>query len=99
MRINKGNPLSVGREKFLIRKRSKDQRWLKGLWEFPMFNEVPKGKLTHVGSCRHTITHHRLEVQVYRGTLAHTKGFQWQAFDEVPMSSLTKKIMSVGGKF
>lgn len=67
----------------------------RGLWEFPMYNEVPEGKLTRVGSCRHTITHHRLEVQVYSGTLANRKGFQWREFEEVPVSSLTRKILGV----
>jgi adenine-specific DNA glycosylase len=67
----------------------------RGLWEFPMFNEVPDGKLTHVGSCRHTITHHRLEVQVYRGKLESTKGYEWKEFSAVPVSSLTRKIASV----
>jgi A/G-specific adenine glycosylase len=67
-------------------------RQAKGLWEFPMFNGLPAGELTHVGSCRHTITHHRLEVQVYSGTLQHSEDFKWQKFTEVPASSLTKKI-------
>src|SRR6188474_3043738 len=30
----------------------------RGLWEFPMFSELPAGTLTRAGSCRHTITHH-----------------------------------------
>jgi A/G-specific adenine glycosylase len=67
-------------------------REVKGLWEFPMFGELPAGSLTHVGSCRHTITHHRLEVQVYRGSLEKSEGFQWQDFGKVPVSSLTRKI-------
>ena len=67
----------------------------RGLWEFPMGGELPEGKLTHAGSCRHTITHHRLEVQVYQGTLASKKGYQWQQFEAVPVSSLTRKILTV----
>jgi A/G-specific adenine glycosylase len=66
----------------------------RGLWEFPMSNDVPRGKLQHVGSCRHTITHHRLEVQVYAGKLASTKGYEWKEFAAVPVSSLTRKIFS-----
>jgi len=69
----------------------------RGLWEFPMFNEVPEGKLAHVGACRHTITHHRLEVQVYQGKLRSTKGYEWKNLDEVPVSSLTRKIAGVSG--
>jgi A/G-specific adenine glycosylase len=66
----------------------------KGLWEFPMSNELPDGKLTHVGSCRHTITHHRLEVQVYTGTVKRTTGLEWKDFKNVPVSSLTRKILN-----
>ena len=68
-------------------------RQSKGLWEFPMFGELPAGTLAHVGSCRHTITHHRLQVQVYTGTLANPQGFAWQTFKDIPSSSLTRKIL------
>jgi A/G-specific adenine glycosylase len=71
----------------------------KGLWEFPMFGELPSGSLTKVGSCRHTITHHRLEVNVYAGKLKSSDGFEWKDFDSVPVSSLTRKIFGItGGK-
>src|SRR6185503_14853754 len=69
----------------------------RGMWEFPMFSELPAGLLSRAGSCRHSITHHRLEVQVYRGTLENVQGFQWQEFSAVPVSSLTRKILQVGG--
>jgi A/G-specific adenine glycosylase len=69
----------------------------RGLWEFPMFSELPAGMLTRSGSCRHTITHHRLEVHVYRGALEDAGGFEWQEFTSVPVSSLTKKILAAGG--
>jgi A/G-specific adenine glycosylase len=68
----------------------------RGMWEFPMFSELPAGTLSRAGSCRHTITHHRLEVQVYRGTLENMQGFEWQEFGAVPVSSLTRKILEVG---
>lgn len=68
----------------------------RGLWEFPMFSELPAGTLARSGSCRHTITHHRLEVHVYQGTLENAQGFEWQEFSAVPVSSLTKKIRAVG---
>jgi A/G-specific adenine glycosylase len=66
----------------------------KGLWEFPMFGELPPGPLTKVGACRHTITHHRLEVNVYLGTLETTDGFEWKEFASLPVSSLTRKILN-----
>jgi A/G-specific adenine glycosylase len=65
----------------------------KGLWEFPMFGELPPGTLTKGGSCRHTITHHRLEVNVYTGKLEDSSGFEWKEFNSVPVSSLTRKIL------
>ena len=71
-------------------------RLSRGLWEFPMFGELPAGKLTRTGSCRHTITHHRLEVHVYSGVLENWVGFEWQEFGGVPVSSLTKKILAAG---
>jgi A/G-specific adenine glycosylase len=71
-------------------------REVKGLWEFPMFGELPAGTLTRVGSCRHTITHHRLEVQVYKGALEKPEGFQSKDPGKVPMSSLTRKIHVLG---
>jgi A/G-specific adenine glycosylase len=67
-------------------------RQTKGLWEFPTFSELPAGTFTHVGSCRHTITHHRLEVQVYTGALQDQRGFEWREFNDIPVSSLTRKI-------
>jgi A/G-specific adenine glycosylase len=65
----------------------------KGFWEFPTFNHLPAGSLKQTGICRHTITHHRLEVSVYTGALEQTKDFSWKAFDSVPVSSLTRKIL------
>jgi A/G-specific adenine glycosylase len=67
----------------------------KGFWEFPMFPGLPEGRLDRAGSCRHTVTHHRLEVTVYRGELEETGMFSWKRFDSVPVSSLTRKIQAV----
>jgi A/G-specific adenine glycosylase len=63
-----------------------------GLWEFPMFNEIPSGSLVKTGTCRHTITHHRLDVSVYTGMLEMSEGFEWRDVRTVPISSLTRKI-------
>jgi A/G-specific adenine glycosylase len=61
-----------------------------GMWEFPTFAELPKGSFKKVGDCKHTITHHRLDVSVYTGCV---KGdYQWQDANSVPISSLTRKI-------
>jgi A/G-specific adenine glycosylase len=65
-----------------------------GLWEFPIFNELPAGEFTPLGKCRHTITHHRIEISVYSGVLPDSSDFQWQKPESVPLSSMTRKILS-----
>jgi A/G-specific adenine glycosylase len=74
----------------------KDDRYLmrnvNGMWEFPMLNELPEGSFENVGECKHTITHHRLDVSVYSGKIEQS-GFEWTDIDAVPMSSLTRKIL------
>jgi A/G-specific adenine glycosylase len=80
---------------FAVVQRKKDRYLMKkqkGLWEFPMFGELPSGSFTKAGACRHTITHHRLEVNVYMGKLESSEGFEWKEFHSVPVSSLTRKI-------
>jgi A/G-specific adenine glycosylase len=62
-----------------------------GMWEFPTFSELPQGSFTKVGQCKHTITHHRLDVSVYRGMLKHG-GCEWKDIATIPISSLTHKI-------
>ena len=57
--------------------------------------ELPSGEFKRAGTCRHTITHHRLEVNVYTGTLEQPDGYEWMDFNAVPVSSLTKKVQVV----
>jgi A/G-specific adenine glycosylase len=66
-----------------------------GMWEFPMFSELPAGSFIKVGRCRHTITHHRLDVSVYQGGVVDT-GCEWKHPESVPISSLTRKILKAG---
>ena len=63
-----------------------------GMWEFPMLAELPEGSFEKIGQCRHTITHHRIDVSVYRGKL-RPNGFKWKDVDGIPISSLTRKIL------
>jgi hypothetical protein len=63
-----------------------------GMWEFPMFSELPAGAFKTIGQCRHTITHHRLDVSVCEGGLDH-EGYDWKDINSVPISSLTRKIL------
>jgi A/G-specific adenine glycosylase len=75
---------------------TKDDRCLMkpadGLWEFPTFSELPPGKFRRAGQCRHTITHHRLDVSVYEGILDNLDGLEWKDPRGVPVSSLSRKI-------
>lgn len=62
-----------------------------GMWEFPMLNELPQGSFERIGQCKHTITHHHLDVSIYSGKLKQT-GFEWKEVEQLPISSLTRKI-------
>jgi A/G-specific adenine glycosylase len=68
-----------------------------GMWEFPTFAELPHGAFNKAGSCRHTITHHRLDVSVYVGKLKKSDGYEWKTLSSVPISSLTRKILAAAG--
>jgi len=69
-------------------------RQIDGMWEFPMFPELPDGTFTKVGTCRHTITHHRLDVSVYEGEINNIGG-EWKDPETLPISSLTRKILKI----
>jgi A/G-specific adenine glycosylase len=66
-----------------------------GLWEFPSFPEPPAGSLEQIGSTRHSITHHRVHVQVYQGKLGRHPEYRRVRFDTVPITSLTRKIYEI----
>ncbi len=68
---------------------------VEGMWEFPTFPELPAGSFEKVGQCRHTITHHRLDVSVYQGKIKQD-GYVWKNIHAVPISSLTRKISETG---
>jgi A/G-specific adenine glycosylase len=67
-----------------------------GMWEFPTFSELPAGAFKKVGVCKHTITHHRLDVSVYKGTIGGN--YEWKDAGSVPLSSLTRKIMKAAAQ-
>jgi A/G-specific adenine glycosylase len=66
-----------------------------GMWEFPTFSELPPGSFEKIGECKHTITHHRMDVTVCRGKIAQN-GYVWKDYRQVPVSSLTRKIADTG---
>jgi A/G-specific adenine glycosylase len=89
--------------KVLIRKRSEEEKWLKGMWEFPSregktFEEAQK-KLekelkasvtpTLIKEVRHQITHHKIRLRFYPARRKSTKP-PGKAYKWVPVSELTK---------
>ena len=69
----------------------------KGLWEFPLLPQPPGSAYRRLGHCRHFITHHRIEVDVFTGKLADRKGYRRVKFEDVPVTSLTRKIYALAG--
>ena len=69
--------------KVLVKKRSQDEKWLKGMWEFPSAEgrsfEDACGRLEkdlglrtdprELQEVRHQITHHRIHLKLFRGVL------------------------------
>jgi A/G-specific adenine glycosylase len=92
----KKRPATVHVHLFAVVCRKRDRYLMKhadGMWEFPMLPELPPGAFTEVGSCRHTITHHRLDVSVYEGAIK-PNGYLWKDPESIPISSLTRKILA-----
>ena len=91
----KKRPATVHVHLFAVVHRKRSRYLMKpvdGMWEFPTFSELPKGAFRKIGQCRHTITHHRLDVSVYEGSL-ESKELVWKEIDHIPISSLTRKIL------
>jgi A/G-specific adenine glycosylase len=96
----KKRPATVHVHLFAVVHRKADQYLMKaaeGMWEFPMFPALPPGSFRKIGACRHTITHHRLDVSVYEGNLKED-GYVWKNASAVPISSLTRKIWENAAK-
>ena len=66
-----------------------------GLWEFPLFPKPPAESFEQIGTTRHSITHHRVHVQVYQGKLGRGSGYRRVKFDRLPVTSLTRKIYGI----
>jgi len=91
----KKRPATVHVHLFAVVHKKRDRYLMKpvdGMWEFPMFSELPVGAFEKIGSCRHTITHHRLDVSVYEGKLVE-KPYEWKEPEQLPISALTRKIL------
>jgi A/G-specific adenine glycosylase len=94
----KKRPATVHVHLFAVISRRGEEYLMKaadGMWEFPTFAELPAGpSLKKIGQCRHTITHHRLDVSVYEGEISGPS-YAWKNINEVPISSLTRKIWKI----
>jgi A/G-specific adenine glycosylase len=91
----KKRPVTVYVNLFAVIQRDRDLCLMKhvdGMWEFPMFSELPAGAFDQIGECRHSITHHRLRVAVFSGCIQEN-GFVWKDPSMLPISSLTRKIL------
>jgi len=91
----KKRPATVHVHLFAIMHKRDDRYLMKhvdGMWEFPMFSELPPGLFKRIGRCRHTITHHRLDISVCTGTIQQEE-YVWKNILAVPVSSLTRKIL------
>ena len=91
----KKRPATVHVHLFAIMHKRDDRYLMKhvdGMWEFPMFSELPPGSFKRIGRCRHTITHHRLDISVCTGTIQQEE-YVWKNILAVPVSSLTRKIL------
>jgi A/G-specific adenine glycosylase len=91
----KKHPATVHVHLFAVVYKKRDRYLMKsveGMWEFPMFAELPAGTFKKVGECRHTITHHRIDVSVYEGVVKADE-YVWKDIAAVPISSLNRKIL------
>ena len=99
--------------KILLRKRPPEEKWLKGMWEFPSaegktfeeaLQKLEKGlKLKahrrELREVRHQITHHKIQLRLFKGgplkATGIPKGFQWvkpASLAGFPFSSAQNKL-------
>ena len=90
--------------RLLLVQRSQESQWMKGFWEFPMWEparECPPPGLVlgeRLGSVRHSITDHRLEIVVHSAALRNGKPLaaKWVRVDELehqPVTTMTRKAL------
>ncbi len=105
-----------GEKEWLIRRRGAAERWLKNMWEFPMIETPAEGKsdisallgakvavTRRLGALTHTITRHRLtinvlEAQLAGGIKAPRDSFRWvrlSGLSEYSTSSLLGKALAL----
>lgn len=90
-------------------------QWWEGMWEFPRADyvgdeEIPvlrslvgEGWLRHVGQVRHSVTHHRIELNVtFVRVDSPTPLLRWVTRDElaeIPMPSPQRKVLALLGEW
>ncbi len=80
-----------------------DGEWWHGMWEFPRGSNCPFDTATlRIGSVRHTVTHHRIRLDVHLCRLpAKAGGLKWlspQALEELPMPSAQRQALKLALK-
>jgi A/G-specific adenine glycosylase len=86
--------------KILLWKRGVDSQRLKGFWELPSPEELPKAKeQAALGSFRHSITNHYYTFTVVKATVARAGSrFQWlepSRLDSLPLSTTSRKALAL----
>jgi A/G-specific adenine glycosylase len=88
------------RGRFLMWRRGAEARRLAGFWELPEARQLPGFEPGEpLGSFQHTITNHRYQVAVIRGSAPRApRGWRWieaAAPDRPPLSTMTRKALAL----
>jgi A/G-specific adenine glycosylase len=84
----------------LLRQRDASNRRMAGFWDLPDPADLPGARMgKSLGEIRHTITHHRYELQIVTATARIPRGpFEWfdaERLREVPLSTTARKALKL----
>lgn len=80
-----------------VRKASPEEWWT-GMWRFPFAAEISGVDLFDIGSVKHTVTRHRLSLQVSLVRDAQAKSLHWASpaeMEVLPIPSAMRKVWSL----
>lgn len=78
--------------------RAKEGQWWSGLWRFPYEDEAPSGNDRPIGIVRHTVTRHRLALDVSLRECAARGDLHWvdvQSIDALAIPSAMRKVWAL----
>ncbi len=86
--------------RLLLRRRPSNASLMPGFWELPEADGLPLRLDTRLGELRHSITHHRYRVEVFRATVRGQApaGHRWVAASELrrlPLTTIARKALKV----